>query len=124
MIASLSISGVPPLNGFWSKLIIIVACVQAGRYTFAVCAVVGSILTLSSFMKVQRYVFMGYLKDTLSDIKEVPLAMTLPMLVLAAFCIFAGVLLLSDSEGNILMLALDAVLRGKEYGSMVMGLLQ
>ena len=31
LVGSLSIAGVPPLNGFWSKLIIIVALVQAGQ---------------------------------------------------------------------------------------------
>ena len=31
LVGSLSIAGVPPLNGFWSKLIIIIALVQAGQ---------------------------------------------------------------------------------------------
>ena len=32
LVGSLSIAGVPPLGGFWSKLIIIIALVQAGHY--------------------------------------------------------------------------------------------
>jgi multicomponent Na+:H+ antiporter subunit D len=59
MIASLSISGVPPFNGFFSKLIIIIAAVEAGFPLYALVAVVGSLLTLASFMKVQRYGFRG-----------------------------------------------------------------
>ncbi|MDP6686068.1 MAG: proton-conducting transporter membrane subunit, partial [Candidatus Omnitrophota bacterium] len=45
LIASLSISGIPPFNGFWSKLIIIVACVQAQHFAYAFWAVFASILT-------------------------------------------------------------------------------
>ena len=36
LVASMSMAGIPPLNGFWSKLIIIVACVQSGFFGFAV----------------------------------------------------------------------------------------
>lgn len=119
MIASLSISGIPPLNGFWSKLAIIIACVYAGRYWLALCAVIGSILTLSSFMKVQRYAFLGYVKDAFASIKESPLAMTLPMVILAVMCLFLGVLLLPGAHKNILDLAMDALLRGKDYASLL-----
>ena len=47
LVASLSIAGIPPLNGFWSKLIIVVACVQADAYGFAVLAVATSVVTLA-----------------------------------------------------------------------------
>ena len=53
--AALSISGVPPFNGFWSKLIIIVALFQAKMYLLAVITVFVSFMTLISFIKVQRY---------------------------------------------------------------------
>jgi len=31
VIGSMSLAGVPPFNGFWSKLIIILAAIEAGR---------------------------------------------------------------------------------------------
>jgi multicomponent Na+:H+ antiporter subunit D len=124
LIASLSISGVPPLNGFWSKLIIIVACVQAGSYWFALFAALGSILTLSSFLKVQRYAFYGYVKDAYVTVREAPVLMTLPMIILSVCCVFLGILLLPGSDGGILDMATGAVVRGKEYASLLAGLLR
>ena len=57
--ASMAISGIPPFNGFFSKIIIIIAAIQAGFYWLAAFAVIVSIVTLASFMKVQRYVFLA-----------------------------------------------------------------
>ncbi len=83
LIASVSISGIPPFNGFWSKLVIILACIQAQHFGYAFLAVVASILTLASFMKVQKYAFWGKLNEKNRRIKEVPLAMRLSMIILA-----------------------------------------
>ena len=56
--ASMSISGIPPFNGFFSKLIIIIAAIQAGYYVLSILAVFVSIITLASFLKVQRFTFL------------------------------------------------------------------
>ena len=88
--ASLAISGVPPFNGFWSKLFIIIACIQAGKLWLAAAAVVGSILTLSSFMKIQKYVFFNELPSRLRDVKESPWMMGASMTVLALLCLAIG----------------------------------
>ena len=61
--ASMAISGVPPFNGFFSKLVIIVAAVQAQYYGLATIAVIVSIITLASFLKVQRFAFYGKKKN-------------------------------------------------------------
>ncbi|MBN1823267.1 MAG: hypothetical protein JW803_03000 [Endomicrobiales bacterium] len=114
MIASLSISGVPPFNGFWSKLLIIIACVRAEMYVYALIAAAGSILTLSSFLKVQRYAFYGFLKDENKNVTESPLSMTVPMIILAFLCVFLGILLLPGIDRSFLGLALDVIMSGKE----------
>ena len=124
LIASMSISGIPPFNGFWSKMIIIAACVQAGHFAFASWAVIGSILTLASFMKVQRYAFLGELKSTLNKIKEVPFFMKLSMIVLAVICVASGLLLLPDVSKVFLGPARDAVLTGGEYAKNVFRVLR
>ena len=56
-VASMSISGIPPFNGFFSKLIIIIAAIMAKFYLLAALAVIVSIITLASFLKFQRYAF-------------------------------------------------------------------
>jgi multicomponent Na+:H+ antiporter subunit D len=94
LIASMSIAGIPPFNGFFSKLIIILACIEKGYIGYALCAVIGSILTLASFMKVEKYAFFGELKDKFRDIKEVPLLMKFSMAGLACICVVGGFMLL------------------------------
>ena len=68
LVASFSISGVPPFSGFWSKLIIIIACVQAGKVWYGLIAVVVSLLTLSCFLRVQKYAFFGKLNPEFSEV--------------------------------------------------------
>jgi multicomponent Na+:H+ antiporter subunit D len=97
-IASLSISGVPPFNGFWSKLLIILGAVQAAdrfglwAYVLAAITVLVSFLTLVSFVKVQRYVLFGALSEKLQKVREVPAAMCLALIVFAILCLGLGVL--------------------------------
>jgi len=79
LVASMSIAGIPPFNGFWSKLIIIIACVQANRLGYAFWAVLASILTLASFMKVMKYAFFGKLREKWNKVEEVPVFMKLAM---------------------------------------------
>ena len=89
MIASLSISGIPPFNGFFSKLIIIIAAVQAGLMGYAIFAIVGSILTLASFMKVQRYGFRG--ENIISSLlNPVEWRMNSAMIILAVLCLLSS----------------------------------
>jgi multicomponent Na+:H+ antiporter subunit D len=90
VIASLSISGIPPFNGFWSKLLIIIAAAQAGYPVFAVVAGLGSVLALAAFLKLQRHTFFGSLPERFKAVREAPLAMCLPMVLLAALCVGIG----------------------------------
>lgn len=93
LIASLSIAGVPPFNGFWSKLIIIIACIQANQYVYAFIAGIVSIMTLASFMKVQRYAFYG--KRGAAKIQEkVPFTLKTAMIVLAVLCLITSLLVI------------------------------
>ena len=89
--ASLSIAGVPPFNGFWSKLIIIVAVIQAKHYVLGVLTVLVSFMTLVSFIKVQRYALSGKTSERTASPREVSPGMTIPMVVLALLCLVMGV---------------------------------
>ena len=94
-IASLSIAGVPPFNGFTSKWLIIAGCLLAGM-RFPLFLVLGlvalfiSLATLASFLKVLGSVFLGKADENLG-IKEVPVSMVVPQVVLAALCVFLGI---------------------------------
>ena len=106
MIASLSISGIPPFNGFFSKLIIIIAAIQAGFLGYAFLAIIGSILTLASFMKVQRYGFRG---DNIisSLINPVEWRMNFAMIILAVLCLLSSLLIVPGIQE----LTLDPVVK-------------
>jgi len=94
-IASLSIAGVPPLNGFTSKWLIVAGCLLTGM-RFPLFLVLGlialfiSLATLASFLKVLGSVFLGKADENLG-IKEVPISMIVPQVVLAALCVLLGI---------------------------------
>lgn len=119
LIASMSIAGIPPFNGFFSKLLIIIACIQKGHLGYGLCAVIGSILTLASFMKVQKFAFFGTLKDKFKNIKEVPWAMKLSMISLALICLLGGFMLLSPLR-IFLDGAVNVLLNGTNYAKTIL----
>ncbi len=88
---ALSIAGVPPFSGFFSKLIIIVALALARYYVLCALAVGVAVLTLVMYVKVQRYALEGEPSGRAQTAVEAPAPMYLAMLVLALVCIFAGV---------------------------------
>jgi hydrogenase-4 component B len=94
-IAALAISGVPPLNGFASKWLIVASCLLAGLYMplfllLGLVAMFISLVTLASFLKVLGAVFLG--ADRMSkDVREVPTSMAVPQVVLASLCVLLGV---------------------------------
>lgn len=90
IVAMLSISGIPPLSGFWSKLLIIVALWQGAHYSYAFIAVVASVITLAYFLSLQRRVFFGQLAQGLENIKEAKFGLVLPAIILALLTIFIG----------------------------------
>ena len=119
MIASMSVSGIPPFSGFFSKLIIIIACIQKGHIGYGVCAVIGSVLTLSAFMKIQKFTFFGEVKDNLKNIKEVPWLMKFSMGFLALFCIIGGLMLLPGMRFFISD-AVQVIAKGTSYSSIIL----
>jgi multicomponent Na+:H+ antiporter subunit D len=99
LVGSMSIAGVPPFNGFWSKLIIVLACVEAGFYGFAVVAVAVSVVTLAYQLKVQRLAFFASLPASfpraLNRLRAEPRLMSLSMILLALGCIALSFAVLS-----------------------------
>ena len=120
LIASMSIAGIPPFNGFWSKLIIIIAAVEAGKFWYAFWAVLASVLTLASFTKVMKYAFFGNLKATLNKVKEVPFFMRISMIAFAAVCVFGGMLLIYRVDRAFLDKAVRVIIEGVNYANVVL----
>ena len=90
MITALSISGVPPFNGFFSKELVYEGALERG-WIFYLAAVGGSFLTAASFLKLGHSAFLGKLNKEHAAVKEVSLFMVIPMAVIAAICLLFGV---------------------------------
>ena len=97
LIGAFSISGIPPFNGFASKWMIYQAtyqkAVESGNIGFllvTIIALVTSVLTLASFVKVSQSVFFGQLPRELENVKEVSFGMRLAMGIFALLCVLTG----------------------------------
>jgi multicomponent Na+:H+ antiporter subunit D len=119
LFASLSLAGIPPFGGFWSKLIIIIAAVQAQRISVAVIAGIVSVVTLAYVLKVQRMVYFGKLKEQFSMVREAPVLMCTSMIMLAAICLCLGIFFPYVLH-NIIEPAAQTLILGTQYGQMVM----
>jgi len=119
-IAALSIAGVPPFNGFWSKLLIVFAAFQAGYLGLALMTIAVSFVTLISFLKVLRYAFLGSLPDALREVHESPPLMIVPLGLLAVLCIGMGLLLVPAVREVVLDPAVAALVNGGVYARTVL----
>lgn len=99
LVFAMSISGVPPFNGFASKWMIYQGIIDFGAgngvanklwIVWLGLAVLGSALTLASFLKLLGGIFLGRRREEFENVKEVPVLMWIPMILLAMFCIFSG----------------------------------
>ncbi len=122
MIGSMSIAGIPPFAGFWSKLFIIVACVHAERYGYATWAAAVSVLTLAAYMRLQRRSFFGAPKEAYAGAREVPGFMQAPMLGLAVLTIFMGLLWIPQAREVFLTPAAKVLQEGLNYASGILGM--
>jgi multicomponent Na+:H+ antiporter subunit D len=121
-IASMSISGIPPFNGFFSKLIIIIAAIMAKFYLLAMLAVIVSIVTLASFLKFQRYAFYNVpATDINQKIKEVPFPMVFSMVVLSIICLLLSLLVIPDIREAVLTPAIDVLTDPLKYSTSILG---
>ena len=104
LVASLAISGVPPFNGFVSKWMVYQGVISqlgqavSGRLRFTsiaclVAAMIGSGLTLASFMKLIHATFLGQRKNAVTEERknEVDWTMWLPTIILASICVLFGI---------------------------------
>ncbi len=90
---ALAISGIPPFNGFQSKLALFTAGGQAGVWWAVILGLFGSIVTLVVLAKAARSVFWGEESEAASaaGVREAPASVCVAMVVLAAACLVIGI---------------------------------
>jgi multicomponent Na+:H+ antiporter subunit D len=118
-IGALAISGIPPFNGFASKLLIYQAVLRFSPVLSAIAMFV-SLVTLASFAKVFYSAFTGPEMPAYREVKEVPRSMIVGMGILAACIVFFGLFpgLIVDT---IIAPAANALIDQGAYISAVMG---
>jgi len=89
MIGAAAIAGLPPFSGFASKWLIYESSF-AIHPILTVVALMTSILTLASFVKVFQSAFLGASKISLAPVREVPLGMLCGMGLLSVLIIFVS----------------------------------
>ncbi|MFW5974872.1 MAG: complex I subunit 5 family protein [Bacteroidota bacterium] len=118
--ASLAISGIPPFNGFFSKLLIIIAAVRAEFYLLAALAVFVNFVTLGSFMKFIRYAFFNMKESKVSlKAKKLPFSMKFSMITMVILCVLMSLMIFPFFREILLNPAVDVLINTGEYATKI-----
>ncbi|MCL2687096.1 MAG: energy conserving hydrogenase EhbF [Methanobrevibacter sp.] len=106
LIGGLAMAGVPPLNGFQSKLMIVQAALDSGFPEIAIIAVLISIVTFMVFVKAFHSIYLKPKPNNLKVLnKPVPNSSIIAITVLLILCIVLGLFpqLVTDSISQFAM---------------------
>ncbi|NCA83809.1 MAG: NADH:ubiquinone oxidoreductase, partial [Opitutae bacterium] len=119
MIGALAIAGVPPFNGFASKLLIYESVFRFSPF-LSIVAMIVSILTLASFVKVFHSMFLGPRRAEFAAVREVPVPMLAGMALLAVFVVAAG-LAPQPFVDHLIQPAVEALVDREGYIAAILG---
>lgn len=119
IIGLLAVAGMPPMNGFASKLLIYESIYQFSPI-LSILAILFSILLLAIFVKVFHAAFMGPALPKFKNVKEVPHSMLIAMGGLAVLIILFGLFPNIVLE-NLVQPAAEALANQTTYISHVLG---
>jgi len=91
VIAVCSFSGIPPLAGFMSKYMVFTAAIEGGMAWLAVIGVLNSLLQTGYLLRLVHYMYARPLKRRLSETKEKPRALLIPVYALVFLIVIIGV---------------------------------
>lgn len=90
LIGCLSIAGIPPFSGYFSKEEVLAAAYADGRFLVFAVGMIAAFFTAFYMFRLFFLVFTGEKRGNETKVKPVPLVMTVPMWVLAILSIVAG----------------------------------
>ncbi len=93
-IATLALAGVPPLAGFWSKDEILLGAGENGYQLFLIVGLVGAFMTAAYMTRCVYLTFFGEPRGAAAHHHphESPPLIVVPLMILAVFSLFAGLL--------------------------------
>lgn len=119
IIGAAAIAGIPPFNGFASKLLIYESVYQFNPL-LSIIAMLVSILTLASFVKVFHSAFLGPKLEQYKKVEEVPKTMVFAMAILACIIVLFG-LFPDVIVKHLVHPAVMALINQAEYTTMILG---
>lgn len=120
LIPALSLAGLPPLSGFWAKLILVIAGLERASYTIVIVALLVSLLTLFSMTKLWTEAF--WKPEAANDMPLAPVvwrALVAPIAGLALLTVAVG--LAAEPVMQISLRAADELLDPSAYVQAVLG---
>lgn len=122
LVPALSLAGIPPFSGFWSKLVVIQSGLEAEAYLLAAAALLVGVLTLYSMTKIWNEAFWKAAPDGAAPIawtRRERLAAYTPIVLLAAVTMTIG--LWTEPFAAAAMQAGEALLNKEAYIAAVLG---
>lgn len=92
LVGIIGLAGLPPMNGFVSKLLVYRAVLNEGMPLLFLAAIIGTLGTILSVYKLIHNMFLGQLRVEHEQVSEAPWSMMIPMLILAAIIFITGLL--------------------------------
>lgn len=91
LVGIIGLAGIPPMNGFVSKWLVYRSLMVEGMPLLFVASVIGTLGTILSVYKLIHNMFLGQLRVEHAEVREAPLSMMVPMLILAIIVFVTGV---------------------------------
>jgi formate hydrogenlyase subunit 3/multisubunit Na+/H+ antiporter MnhD subunit len=89
-ISLFALTGLPPLNGFVSELIIVTAAFQSNLAWLGVAVILNSALSAAFYLRIVRTLILPIKSEKVASAREAPLALLVPICFMAALIILIG----------------------------------
>jgi NADH-quinone oxidoreductase subunit M len=90
LVGIIGLAGIPPMSGFVSKWLVYRSLMIEGMPLLFVASVIGTLGTILSVYKLIHNMFLGQLRAEHADVREAPLSMIIPMILLALIVFITG----------------------------------
>ena len=90
-IAVLGLIGMPPLNGFISKLLLFMSCLDSGMLWLGILLIAFSAVSTGYYIRILKALIATPQNERLNDVKEAPILILIPICCLAFLVILLGI---------------------------------